>query len=250
MDIFFEIHKDLPREGPGDSAMTAQAYHLMNQLPDNPHILDVGCGPGQQTLDLASLSSGQIDAVDMHQPFLDQLDRRASKAGLSERIHTHKMSMDALDFAEETFDIIWSEGAIYIKGFENGLRYWRKFLKPGGYIAVTEVSWIKNDPPQEVEDFWNASYPDMLAVEDNLNIITNLGYHLVDHFVLPDFCWTENYFKPLAKRIARLREKYKHNPEVQAMLDSEEWEMEIFNKYSRWYGYVFYIMQTCIDEIH
>lgn len=244
MDIFFEIHKDLPREGPGDISTTTRAFHLLKELPDPPRILDVGCGPGQQTLDLASLSSGLIDAVDMHQPFLDELGRRASSAGLSERIHTHKMSMDALDFPEAAFDIIWSEGAIYIKGFENGLRYWRKFLKPGGYIAVTEVSWIKNDPPQEVKDFWNAAYPAMLPVEDNLKIIKNLGYQLVDHFVLPDFCWTENYFKPLAKRTAMLREKYASNPQVLALLNEEAWEFEIFNKYSSWYGYVFYMMQN------
>lgn len=243
MDIFFEMHKDLPREGPGDVTATTRAYKLLKGLPKNMRILDVGCGPGQQTLDLALLSSGQIDAVDMHQPFLDELEHRAAAAGVAERVHTHKMSMDALGFPPASFDLIWSEGAIYIKGFENGLRNWKRFLKPGGYIAVTEVSWIKQAPPQEAKDFWDAAYPAMLPVEDNLKIIRNLGYQLVGYFVLPDYCWTENYFKPLEKRIAILREKYEHHPEALAILDNEVWEIEIFNRYSNWYGYVFYVMQ-------
>ncbi len=244
MNIFFEVHKDLPREGPGDSESTARAYHMLEQLPEKARILDVGCGPGQQTLDLAALSTGQIDAVDFHQPFLDKLNQRADKAGFRERIHTHNMSMDALDFPTASFDLIWSEGAIYIKGFENGLRNWKKYLKPGGYIAVTEVTWIKKDPPREVKDFWDEAYPAMLSVEDNISIIKKLGYRLVDHFVLPDSCWLDNYFQPLEKRIAMLREKYQGNAEVIAQLDEETREIEIFNKYSAWYGYVFYVMQN------
>jgi SAM-dependent methyltransferase len=243
MDIFFEIHKDLPREGPGDRASTERAYRTMERFPENARLLDVGCGPGQQTLDLAALSTGQIDAVDTHQPFLDELGHRASAAGLRERIHPHNMSMDALNFPPASFDLIWSEGAIYIMGFENGLRNWKKLLKPGGYVAVTEATWLEDNPPQEVRDFWDECYPAMLSIEGNLKIIKRLGYRLLDYFVLPDLCWRENYYQPLEKRIATLREKHQNDPEWVAQLDTNSYEIEIFEKYSAWYGYVFYVMQ-------
>ena len=70
---FWEVHSNLPREGPGDNESTKKAYLMLKDLPENPRILDIGCGPGMQTIELAKLSGGQIVAVDNHQPFLEQL---------------------------------------------------------------------------------------------------------------------------------------------------------------------------------
>ncbi len=168
MDIFWELHSNLRREGPGDSASTARAYAAITNLPARPKILDIGCGPGMQTLDLAKLSGGEIIAIDFHQPFLDELVRRAKEAGLDKHIHAQKMSMFEMDFAPEQFDLVWSEGAIYIMGFKQGFKVCRPLLKPGGYMVVTELSWFQQNPPQEVFDFWNESYPGMGTVTENI----------------------------------------------------------------------------------
>ena len=109
MDIFWELHSDLPREGPGDLKSTARAYAAASDLPRQPKILDIGCGPGMQTLDLAKPSQGEIIAIDFHQPFLDELIRRAKNAGLDKHIQARKMSMFEMDFAPEQFDLVWSE---------------------------------------------------------------------------------------------------------------------------------------------
>ena len=77
--------------------------------------------------------------IRQHQPFLDELARRAADAGVSERVKTVGASMFDLAF-DMHFDLIWSEGAIYIMGFSEGLRAWRPLLKPAGYVAVTELS--------------------------------------------------------------------------------------------------------------
>ena len=76
-DVFFELHRDLPREGPGDDESTLRALALCTELPERPDVLDVGCGPGMQTLALAAATGGIITAVDAHEPFLDQLRERA-----------------------------------------------------------------------------------------------------------------------------------------------------------------------------
>ena len=127
MDIFFELHCDIPREAPGDNASTAKALSLVPQLPENPKILDIGCGPGMQTLVLAKITGGQITAIDNHQPFLDELKRRAEQEEVSSHIITQNCSMFSLEFELESFDLIWSEGAIYIMGFQEGLQSWRRF---------------------------------------------------------------------------------------------------------------------------
>jgi ubiquinone/menaquinone biosynthesis C-methylase UbiE len=99
-------------------------------LPDKPLIADIGCGKGVQTIDLARQTNGQITAVDIHQPFLDSLEQRAAELNLTNHIRILQADMNALPFSPESLDLIWAEGSIFITGFENGLKNWRRFLKP------------------------------------------------------------------------------------------------------------------------
>jgi ubiquinone/menaquinone biosynthesis C-methylase UbiE len=244
MDIFFDIHKDLPREGPGESASTRKALSLLEKLSPNPHIIDIGCGPGMQTLDLARNTRGKIVAVDNHQPFLDQLQQRAQAEGLAERISTVNQSMFELNFPEKSFDLLWCEGAIYIIGFEQGLRAWRPLLKPGGYAAVTEISWLKPDLPEEVRSYWMAEYPGMRSIDENLQSIRAAGYREIGHFTLPPSSWWADYYNPIEARLPKLREKYRGNAEASDWLDATQKECDIYRKYSDYYGYVFYVMQV------
>ncbi len=172
--IFFEIHTDLPREGPGKDKFTRRAFEMLPRL-DRPRILDIGCGPCQQTMELARLSEGEVIALEMHQPYLVVLRGKIKEAGLSERIKTEKGSMFDLRFEKESFDIIWAEGSIYIIGFEQGLKEWRRILKPQGFLCVTEVAWLHADPPREIKDFWEEGYPGIASISDSLNAISQCG---------------------------------------------------------------------------
>jgi len=242
-NIFFEIHSGLPREGPGDEASSARALGLVGALPTSPDVLDVGCGPGAQTLALARGTGGAVTAVDSHAPFLEDLNNRAVRAGLAGRIKPVQASMSDMPFADDSFDLIWSEGAIYIMGFDNGLRSWRRFLRPRGGIAVTEVAWLRDDPPQDLVDFWQAGYPAIRSVDDNLAAIRNNGYETAGHFVLPDSCWWDSYYVPILEKLPRLREKHKGDAEALGILDEHIVEIDLFKKYSAYYGYVFFVMR-------
>jgi ubiquinone/menaquinone biosynthesis C-methylase UbiE len=244
MNIFFELHRDIPREGPGDNASTRKAFSMLTGLPARPRLLDVGCGPGKQTIELARISSGNILAIDTHQPFLDVLTEKAEKEGLTGNITCLNKSMLELNFESGSFDVIWSEGAIYIIGFEKGLREWQPFLKKGGYLAASELSWLKPDPPAEIKAFWDEGYPGMKAQEENLEIVREAGYRLVGHFVLPESSWWDEYYTPLEKRIPILSEKYRDDEEAMALLRGSQQESDLYRKYSDWYGYVFYVMQV------
>jgi ubiquinone/menaquinone biosynthesis C-methylase UbiE len=129
-DIFFEIHSGLPREAPGDDASTARAFDFVHGLPPEPDVLDIGCGPGAQTLVLAGLTRGRITAVDVHAPFLDDLRSRAKRPGVAGRIQAVRASMFSLPFVDASFNLVWSEGAIYLMGFDKGLAGWRRVLRP------------------------------------------------------------------------------------------------------------------------
>src|SRR5262249_22997758 len=129
--VFLEIHSDLPREGPGDTASTRRAWRMLPNLPPASRVLDVGCGPRAQTVALAAASDAWIVALDTHAPYLATLRARALAACLAARIRAVRASMHDLPFGAQTFDVVWAEGSIYIAGFERALRAWRRVLRPG-----------------------------------------------------------------------------------------------------------------------
>jgi ubiquinone/menaquinone biosynthesis C-methylase UbiE len=240
---FFEIHSGLPREGPGDNRSTRRAYRMLTDLPEKPRFLDIGCGPGMQTIELAKISNAEITALDFYQPFLDELAQHAKAEGVNEKIKIVQGDMTNLSFEEKSFNTIWCEGAIFIIGFEQGLREWRKFLAEKGYLAVTEMCWIDPNPPKEAKDYLAKMYPPAKTVKENLQMIKDAGYQITGYFVLPESSWWEHYYLPIASKLPVLKKKYQGNSEALATIAAEEEEIEMFRKYSKHYGYVFFVMQ-------
>ena len=239
--IFFEVHKDLPREGPGSNSSTQKALSYIVDLPPEPRILDVGCGPGAQTLCLAESCRGRIVAVDNHEPYLAQLARKVEELKLSERISPMLADMNQLPFEEQSFDLIWAEGSIFVIGMETGLAKWRPLLRKPGYLAFTEVSWIRRDIPDELMSFWREAYPAISTIAQNEERIGRKGYELIGDFVLPESDWWREYYRPIEAKLPRLRDKYRDNAEALEVLALEEKEIATFRNYASYYGYVFYI---------
>lgn len=242
MEYFYELFGSLPRGGPGDNASTRKAWRMMTGVPPAPEILDVGCGPGMQTLELARLSKGRITALDNHQPFLDVLEREAERVGLAKHIKTLNRSMFEMEFPPGSFDVIWSEGALFIIGVERGLTACRPFLKDGAHLAMTEAVRLKPDFPVSVKKLWE-EYPALTTVEANLEIVRKTGFRAVGHFALPDRSWTDDFYDPMEKRIAELRKKHAGNAEALAVFARCQNEIDIFRKYPDHYGYAFFIMR-------
>lgn len=240
--IFEEIHTNLFRESPGGDEYTKQAFEMLPPLA-KPNILDIGCGPGSSTLELGRLTDGEITAIDIHQPYLDRLKQEAIALGFSHKITCLNQSMSSANFPQSSFDIIWAEGSIYIMGFEAGLNYWKSYLKPGGYMIVSELVWLQENPPSEVYDFWQNNYPAMKNITQLSKIISNCGYEIINQFTLPDKGWL-NYYEPLENRINYLYGIYQNNGEALKILAMEKQEIEIYNKYKNWYGYQFFVMEN------
>jgi len=239
----FSIHKDLPREGPGDGASTRRAFHLLTGLPEAGRILDVGCGPGQQTIDLADLSRGSIVALDTHRPYLDVLRARAIDAGVAHRVQLLQASMFDVPLANGSVDAIWAEGSIYIIGFERGLREWPRLLRRGGYVAATHLSWLSSDVPDEPRNFWARDYPAMTTVDENLAIAQTCGFDVVGFFTLPESAWWDNYYGPMERRLASLREQHDGDGEALSVIERSQEQITLYRRFPRYYGYVFYILR-------
>lgn len=241
-EIFWEIHSGLPREGPGDDASTERAYAMATGLPPKPRILDMGCGPGMQTLALARISGGFITALDLHLPFLHEVRVRAATNGLAPQIAAVNASMAALPFGDARFDLLWSEGTMYFLGVREALSRWKRLLVPRGYIAATEPCWLKPNPPDELRSLF-ADYPAMTSAENWLPVIAAAGYEAVGRFTLPEAAWWDGYYAPMAQQLDRLRKRYAADEAALSVIAEHDSEIAAYRKFSSYYGYVFFVLR-------
>jgi ubiquinone/menaquinone biosynthesis C-methylase UbiE len=200
---------------------TKQAFQTL-PLIENPYILDIGCGSGIPAVELAKMSKGRIMAIDTDQHLLDILAKRIKEEGLSIQIELKNCSLFDIEFPEETFDIIWAEGSIWIIGFKKGLQAWNRLLKPKGFLVVHDST----------RTFSNA-----------FDVSSKLGYRLVNHFELPKDAWLKEYCEPLEKIIKEQREKAKDNFTLRQFLDKIKNEVDIIRKDPKGSMSAFFIFQ-------
>jgi SAM-dependent methyltransferase len=190
---------------------------------------------------LAQHTPGGITGVDLFPDFINRFNQNAERLQLQGRVKGVVGDMTKLPFQEGELDLIWSEGAIYNIGFERGLREWRRFLKAGGYIAVSENTWFTDERPAEIEEFWQAAYPEIGTIPNKVAQMQRAGYLPVAAFVLPESCWIENFYAPLAAAKEIFLKKHAGNKAAEAFISSERHEEALYHKYKAHYGYAFYI---------
>ena len=189
---------------------------------DRPRILDIGCGSGVSTVELARLSKGEVIGIDIDQPALDKFIRRIKGAGLTDRVQALNCSMFDMDFPDESFDIVWSEGSIYAIGFEKGLREWKRLLKPGGSLFI---------------------HDEQGNVREKLEQIPNCGYELLGYFILSQETWWTEYFAPLEKLVSEARTKDPHDPKILEEIQQAQMELDMYKKYPERNSSVCFVMK-------
>lgn len=242
IELLIDFHKNAKRQGPGSNEDTLKALSFISFKTGQPlKVADIGCGSGAQTIALAQNIEGQITAVDLFPEFLDKLNANSKELGLQDKITTLEKSMDDLPFTNEEFDIIWSEGAIYIIGFEEGVKKWKDYLKSGGYIALSEITWTTNSRPNEIEEHWNKEYPQIDTASNKIKIIEENGFSPVGYFYLPVSSWIDNYYQPIEERFDDFLQKHNNSELAKSIVDGEKEEIKKYKKYKDFLSYGFYI---------
>jgi ubiquinone/menaquinone biosynthesis C-methylase UbiE len=156
-----------------------------------PRILDLGCGTGVPTLRLAELTDGLIVGLDSDRDALEVLRARVEELGLGERVQVREGTLQEIPFDDQSFDLLWCEGAFWVMGFRESLRAWRRLLKPGGFL-------VGHDEAGELSE--------------KVQIVEEEGFVLLEHFEISEDVWWEEYFSlagddpELAEEVSRFRE--------------------------------------------
>ena len=241
LNMICEYFSALDRQGPGSPEITRRALDFIEGIDADSHIADLGCGTGGQTMALAQGIPGKITGIDLFPRFIELFNANARQLGLDDRVTGRVGSMDDLPFNPGEISLMWSEGAIYNIGFEQGLRGWKPYIKEGGYIAVSEVSWFTDTRPAEIEDFWMEAYPGIDTIPAKLAQVQKAGYMPVACFALPESCWLDHFYAPQAEAQKAFLEKHPNDPSVKGFIENQRHEQRLYQKYKAFYGYVFYI---------
>lgn len=240
LNIIYEYFSNTERQGPGSSKETLKALSFINGLTQKSKIADIGCGTGGQTIVLGQNTPCEIIGIDSWQGFINQFNQNAQIKNLQDRVKGIVGNMENLPFQEGELDLIWSEGAIYNIGFNRGLSEWRKFLKQGGYIAVTENTWFTEERPTEIQEFWQKIYSEIDTIPNKVAQMQKAGYLPIATYILPETIWTDYYAWQTLRRKSFLK-KHKGNKTVEEFVASQQYEADLYYKYKAYYGYMFYI---------
>jgi ubiquinone/menaquinone biosynthesis C-methylase UbiE len=242
MQLLIDLHRSNFRQGPGGEAETKQALMLAGLDKSRPlKIADIGCGTGASTIQLAKELDAEITAVDFLPEFLEELQARATHHGVADKITNLSCSMDALPFADEEFDVIWSEGAIYNMGFEAGVSAWRRFLKLGGKLIVSEITWLTTERPSELQSHWDTEYPEIDIASAKIGILERHGYIPEGYFYLPTSCWIDNYYRPMQDGFDTFLERNGGSDQAREIIECEKAEIALYEKHREHYSYGVYI---------
>ena len=240
IDALIDLHRGIERKGPGDNAFSLNILSTLSTLPSHPQIADLGCGSGAGALLLAQYYQSPVMAVDFALGFIDELKIRAKQCELEHLIKPIHGDMAKLDWADGSIDLLWSEGAAYNLGFEQALTIWRSLLTNTGLAVISEMSWFSDHVPEPAALYWQKAYPRIANEAENSDRAHRSGFKVISTHRLPSQAWWQNYYEPLREQMRQVE----ISPVMQLVIDEIEEEMNLFERFSDFYGYAFYVLQV------
>ena len=141
------------------------AGFLLPHLSVGMSLLDVGCGPGNITADLASrLGDGAVIGIDVSEEVIELARSQYSQVST---LSFEVANVYKLDYADESFDVVYAHQVLqHLVNPVDALGEMKRVLKPGGTLAVRDgdyksFAWAPSDPAL---DRWMALYHEITRV--------------------------------------------------------------------------------------
>ncbi len=230
---FFQLHSDLPREGPGETADVEWTASVAAVAQD-ARIADLACGPGSDIGDWLRLApDGHVTGIERQAHFVAAA--RARYEG-DPRVEIRQGDMRE---PGGPYDLIWCAGAVYFVGVRKALTLWRDALAPGGAVAFSEPCFFVDDPSAEATAFWDGD-PVLGTAEDIKAEIAAAGFVFVANRPVGEAAW-RNYYRPLDARIEVLAPTA--DAELAAVLDEARHEHANWEQVRGETGYQLFVVR-------
>lgn len=225
---------DTIRHCPGNDAITNKVLRQIVLKDSQPKIANLYPGTGEQIMLLSQkYKNAHITGVDSDGLFFSSINGKAKQANVHDRVQTMLSPLTRLPFEPESLDLILSEGAFEELDFGKRLYQWRKYIKPGGYLAMSELCLLTNKKlPDELYDYFDNAYHnrELESIDYHIGQVKDAGYKLHTRIVLPDACWFE-YFESMKKEMEKL------------FAEGIEEDIERYLTYKEYFAYIYFVVR-------
>lgn len=205
------LHLGVPRndECPHPEAMehTNEIMAAAVLLGPDAHVLDLGCGYGSTARYLATNFGCRVTGVNISEKELELARERSTAADLDHLLSFEYGDFHRLDYADESYDIVWSQEAFLHAADKTGvLSECRRVLRERGSLIFTDIL-VRRDTPEKdrVQIYDRVKSPEMWDFDDYANSLSELG------FSVPR---TEDWSGYVARSYAWVRDRLRENQEA------------------------------------
>ena len=196
-------------------------------LSDSSIVVDVNCGKGGAALTLADKFHCIVTGVEARVEFAEEARRRTVFENLEHFVNFIDAEPDHLPFDDLYFDLALKVGQTAPRTSRETVAELRRIVRPGGWIALSEVVWKSGPPaPGQAAGEWPSEFAPnlMIGMEERITEFREAGFAVDLAELEPDSSW-ERYYAPQAKAILENRREYGEPSEAQSTLD--QWQKEL-----------------------
>ena len=149
---YFEFVADLGMTKHYGSMEATRELVELCRIGNGQYVLDVGCGVGATPCYLAKAVGCRVVGVDLVEKMIEQSRARAKAEGVEDRVEFRVADARKLPFEDDLFDAVIMESVnIFFDDKSQAMREYVRVAKPGGYVGMTEMTWLE-PPSPELED--------------------------------------------------------------------------------------------------
>jgi SAM-dependent methyltransferase len=163
--------------------------------------LDLGCGYGEGTCNLASEFRCRVAAIDLSRENIDSGRQIAVERGVSHLIDFISGDLLTHDFGKDKFDLILAEGGIFsFVGRRRGLELANSLLLPSGWVAFSDLILLSEEIPPEVLSTFEDSTYHYETEASYRKLVREAGFSQNLICLVPQSGW-DNYYAHMARRL-------------------------------------------------